>query len=1030
MKKRYMLFGGVLLLAGISQLAEAEVVTGYTESFENLDVTKKDFRPFGWLHHLESSYSYGTYRYYNEGGYSGGYYECELSKNWFGSMPYYLDILITPPVTGTSSVWVKANGSDAMFEIYAVGDKTGTNTYEVTKMEISLPELVKGEWVKVEIPAVESQRLGILAHQAGIDEFKAESADVQAYMELALTESKLISDWKVAGDAEGRFDVTYSLTMENLSDVTLNPGDDGYCLSHYIYQSASTPYIEDSVGEYPIGEPLAPGEKKTMEITVTLAVPQVPFTAYDLYVCEGITGSRTCPSALTYVPYIPEFGMESVESGKLYTSCLKTYNAPYVPLLHFGSVYTPEMRKKTVKVKNIAPKAPMTLLSAKADGDFEAVFDGPVTIASGEAAEVQVIFKGEAMGVTTGELKFVTEELGEQLCYLSAAVDNPEVWHEGFENQKLPAGFFAENTYFYFKKLGAPYEREGHEYTLSFENGTGRISTGLMHVDDGQSLVVIGNSYAYGSGPELRISYSADRNEWFEILNTSSQSNPATNVFSKDETTDGNYTMCAVTTSAIPAGDWYLRIEASCLNIDEIFGYQAVDLDYELYIREALIAPKGRVNAPLTATARVVNLGKDIESGVYSGKLYVGDEVVAQTDGIAFAGGDEVVFEFSGNTHHAGVFDAYIEFTVDSKSYITQPVEVVISEESAEETMLIGPESGSCSSAPVNIYNSGTLCEMILTEERLQKYQPALKAGDKISSLSFYGSYSGVDPMPVHASVYVRNTEIKALEGGYYAEISDSTAVGFCHVYEGITTVDPADNGLLFTIDFDEPQVYTGNGLDVLMTVFNEYSYKSLSFWSESNYGDVRVATAAWKTYDSAFGSASSVYYDITVGLGLVHEIAVVRGKVTDSADETAIEGVEVRVASDDDVYYTALTDADGCFSIEVLQSEKEYRLSASHADYLPYIGEEYLDFNEPEAEHNIILVNNKTSVFDIVGYPALRIYSDGHALVLSSDEAVDVVITDAAGRILFAKDGFCGRYELGLDKGVYIVNRTKVMLR
>lgn len=60
----------------------------------------------------------------------------------------------------------------------------------------------------------------------------------------------------------------------------------------------------------------------------------------------------------------------------------------------------------------------------------------------------------------------------------------------------------------------------------------------------------------------------------------------------------------------------------------------------------------------------------------------------------------------------------------------------------------------------------------------------------------------------------------------------------------------------------------------------------------------------------------------------------------------------------------------------------------------------------------------------------ALRIYSDGHALVLSSDEAVDVVITDAAGRILFAKEGFCGRYELGLDKGVYIVNRTKVMLR
>ncbi|MDE6332357.1 MAG: hypothetical protein K2L80_07115, partial [Muribaculaceae bacterium] len=472
-----------------------------------------------------------------------GYYECELSRNWWGSRPFYQDMLISPAVTGTSSVWIKTSAADALVEFYTVSHDAGSKKFELSRIDVALPEFIQGEWTLVEIPAVESQRIGIMVNKAGVDDFYAESADVQAYKELALTQSKLLSGWQVAGDAEGRFDVTYSLTLENRSEIALNPGDEGYTLSHYLYQSYDTPYIEESVGEYPLTESLAPGEKKTIEVTVTLTVPQVAFSSYDLYVKEGVTGSQTRPSTLTYVPYKPEFGLESAESGKLYTTCLKGYKAAYVPLVHFGLVESDEMRSKTVRVKNTAPKAPMTLLSASAAGGFDVAFEGPVTLQPGETADVAVYFNGEAKGVTTGELIFITEELGEQLCYLSAAVDDPDVWHEGFENQRLPAGFFAENSYYYFKKLGAPYEREGHEYTLSFENGTGRISTGMMHVEDGQALVVLGTSYAYGSGPELKISYSADRNNWIEALNTSSSENHVANIISKDETTDGNYVM-------------------------------------------------------------------------------------------------------------------------------------------------------------------------------------------------------------------------------------------------------------------------------------------------------------------------------------------------------------------------------------------------------------------------------------------------------------------------------------------------------
>ena len=136
-------------------------------------------------------------------------------------------------------------------------------------------------------------------------------------------------------------------------------------------------------------------------------------------------------------------------------------------------------------------------------------------------------------------------------------------------------------------------------------------------------------------------------------------------------------------------------------------------------------------------------------------------------------------------------------------------------------------------------------------------------------------------------------------------------------------------------------------------------------------------------------------------------------------------------MCSDDDVYYSGLTDFDGNFAIDVYQSEKAYRLSASHSDYMPYQGDEYLDFSDPEAIYNIMLAKStSSSVNDVATRGSLKVSSSDGVIVVTSDQAADVVVADTAGRILLVVEGFTGSRVLHVDAGIYIVNQTKVVVR
>ena len=102
------------LLAGWSAgMARAEVVANYTESFDNLDVSKHDFAPKGWGHIVES-YEDGYETYYVEyanpatGGQAGAYLEAgsqSLGSSW--SLTDVDDLLVTPAVTGDVTFYAK-----------------------------------------------------------------------------------------------------------------------------------------------------------------------------------------------------------------------------------------------------------------------------------------------------------------------------------------------------------------------------------------------------------------------------------------------------------------------------------------------------------------------------------------------------------------------------------------------------------------------------------------------------------------------------------------------------------------------------------------------------------------------------------------------------------------------------------------------------------------------------------------------------------------------------------------------------------
>ena len=171
------------LLCGVN-VAEADVVTNYKMDFNTTISTKAhDFKVgTGWGHKVES-YDYEDDDYYTNTAYVDYTYFAKAGRDGTGALKVGTqkigswsdskevnDLLVTPKITGKSSIYVKKNYGSSTIKFYEVTQK-GTTYTMGAQIEVDISALNTSDFIKVEIPAQEGKLIGIRCNDVTIDDF-------------------------------------------------------------------------------------------------------------------------------------------------------------------------------------------------------------------------------------------------------------------------------------------------------------------------------------------------------------------------------------------------------------------------------------------------------------------------------------------------------------------------------------------------------------------------------------------------------------------------------------------------------------------------------------------------------------------------------------------------------------------------------------------------------------------------------------------------------------------------------------------
>lgn len=1014
MKKRLLHLFSAFCLMGVA--ANAEVIQDYEYNFDDESIKNTGYHPVGW----GRSHDSGTYSF-SEDGRSG------LCLTVVQSPPGYYDfydILIVPPFTGTASIYVKANSADASIKFRKVNYRSTNNKNYWDSDPINdyeTPALIVGEWVKVTLPTPDAgTRIGIRVDNASIDDFHADSAEIIADQMLTIGRVNRIGTGSLNGNAEGKFEFEYDIILTNDGDVDYAPGDENYTLSHFLGNTA------ESIGNIEIPEALAAGESKTMRIKAMLNGGNAPRSGY-LRVRENITGTMDPGSGtyISYIPFLPEIKFGVTGTANNYYSTPYRTSEPYAPYLSFGSVYDDTRREKTVTIKNTASLAPLTVTGITAEGKgFSVDFTENMIVNAGESKEFTVKFDGTEPGIYRGTLTLTTAEIGEVVSPLSAAVPGTKNWHEDFEGEGNPAGFIlseqAETGY-----IVSAFGGEGHRKVIQVGGTAGDFITPKLQVAEGETLLISGYSgYADAS---FKVEYSSDREEWTEAYSTSSAS--FDNKFPLEDYTTSAKLPGFVEVTDIPAGDWYVRFSGTYFNIDDLYGFTALEAEDELYLRSVAVPANGKVNTPYEATAEIVNLGSDVAAEDYTVKLYFGEDVFAEAETTALGIGENKTFTMKGMPHDAGEYEARVEIVMGDEIISSETFTVTIGEETAASgTIVVGSNPGSTGNmGPIYTHymeNKESLTETLYNTAYIQKYSTELTAGSKIGSLTYYGKNSG-SAFTANVAVYMKNESNDKLGGGTgSATFTDSETM--LKVYEGAVTVNSQTGGELMTIQLDEPFTYEGEGISI--KVESHFDTSSTVLY----YGD-RVSgngCTAYNLYSSFPAGDNTPNSNITtVGFGLAADVAVVSGTVTHAASNLPLADVNITLESPEKVIYRTTTDENGEYTVNVLQPDKQYKVKASKDQLDDYESEGYLDLSGLSATHHFTMTGTMTGVETIVaGSFSIRTVEGG--IVISAESDTDVKIHDLLGRQILNLAGFKGERRVELASGIYVINNRKVAVK
>ena len=971
-----------VLLFG-SLFAKADVVSPYTMDFNTVIVTNsnatgaenRDFKVgTGWDHiysYQEVGYSstpkYVPYTYSStQGNNSSGCLYAGTNTaydSWAGEYLLIEDYLVTPPLSGEVTIMVKRKASDGTINFYNVLTENGDLKID-TLITPTTMALTTYYYSKVVLPAqAEGTRIAIQMNNVYIDDFTAESADITLKPGLKVSALDPADAAQVAADADGKFTVSFGATLTNIGELDIDAG------SYSLY------ITKDEDGAEPLAtisgdQAIAKGASTATPVTVsaTLNVADYPTATTDgvkFRVYESITGNYRASGAITVVPFAPAPAVS-------YTVGNTTTN-----FVSGSTVYMGASREQLGMMLTFANKggAPITISEVIMPEGFTTSLEAGTVIDALSSTRISIVRDPAVKGILSGDM-VIKSNADDFTLKLQGSIPADDQYFVDFETNESTSGMVFDivvDSYsadgwksHYTNDLGQPSNTYSAYWSIgsySTNFGPYLMITPLLEVAEGDVLAFDAAKMS-SKGVKVEVLYSTDRTNWRLLRTLATDAENADDLISLEKSFKYNCAPTRYILNNIPVGQGYVAFRSvtdeayrGAFVIDNIIGCKLAEKTLDVVFVSSRSDLEGSVNNKFNASMTVRNLmTAPVEAGSYAANLYLNDQLIGNAEAIAINGPaytgngfrptNDTTIDFS-FTPHSQVVDGklYMEIVfADGSKLASDTVTINITAETYSENLQIGGEyNKSIFYGPVCFYYKKSESQNIYTPAELNGLTP----GSKINSITVkgYNTNQG-NPAPFNVKVWMTHTNEASFENTGTADspvfTPHSTDTMTC-VYEGVIEATKVGSSLdraeVFTINLAEPFVYQGGNLEFCFSSEGN-SYASTNFEMATCSADQSITryTDSGEITEKSFGRPAPGAIPILY-LGVEAEPKTISGKVTDAASSEPIADIEVK-AVNGDVVYSATTDAEGNYSMPIIQDRLAYTVSVVLPGYFPFVKE------------------------------------------------------------------------------------------
>ena len=917
--KKVCFFLSLFLLSLVSYTAGAKTVSPYSLDFDDpLETADHNFAPVGWGHIVDYYAAYGEVEYveYKWGAATGiddsgalyiGSQELEIYD--YDDEPDYKtckDMLVTPAITGTSSVWVKKGLGSSYIKFYTITEENG-KLKAGTMINVTVPTLNAATYVQVNIPQQpDGSRIGILGNNVYIDNFSAASAEIEQKTEMKVSSVTSNMPENQDADENGKFNVAFKVNVRNTGNVDIPKDTENFSIS------LINATLNDSVmATVAIPQDLAAGELSAdIDISAEMDVNKFPLE-YQYKIRENLGGSSVDALKFKITPHVPTLAFMNSDQKKEYAS---------------GAVLDFGINKKeatgTFVLKNDGG-ADLNITELTAPEGYVLNKAAAFTVAPHDTAQVIMTMTAGTVGKKDGEL-VLKSNAGNLTFAVKGETADEFTYFVDFEDGVPNDCYNDWSTDSYPKEINMIGNTKAG-YATSYSDEPKRLVTPLLEVKAGETMRFIAAKKDDKS--TLDILYSTDRRNWTAVRSISTTAKNDADKLSDEVVVEGYwsnyYGYKEFTLDNIPAGKVYIAFDGKSVYVDNIYGFQKTAVDHDVFFTSTSMNDVGTVNTPITAHATIVSMRDDAEEPEeYTLGLYVDDILAASIESVKLPQNKEVELAAQFIPHTTGKHIVTFKFDAGDYVVVSAPTEITFSEETSVSEKAVGNRTGtSYTDGPVYPYEKESQTEII--------YKPSdinLPVGTKITKMLFRG-FVGYGSLDASVRVYMNSTDQTKFEENKVDADSTSMTKIFdkaVHFEQGGKADEPV---VQLELNFAEPIVYDGKGMHLLF-VHKAGTYKSVNFEFDGNITD-----QAKHSYVE-FGSSKNEFIKLPVAYFCYavdpHKMS---GKVTDKATGAALKDAEV-ILSNDGVEYYATTDAEGKYDMTIFKYDRKYSVSAWKPGY------------------------------------------------------------------------------------------------